>query len=135
MPIVESCGILKEYCRFMEIVGRHRAMLGGGATGEETEGCYLGAVREAMAEGVLEEYLRRKCTEVINMFIGEYSYADDLRIHCEEAREEGIETGREQKAVEDARSFLANGVSVEVVAKSLGMDIATVEELAAQATV
>ena len=102
-------------------------MLGGGATGEEAEGCYRGAVREAMAEGVLAEYLRRKCTEVINMFIGEYSYADDLRIHCEEARE--------QKAIEDAQSFLANGVSVEVVAKSLGMDIATVEELAARATV
>ena len=66
--------------------------------GEDAEGCYLGAVREAMAEGVLEE-------------------------------------GREQKAIEDAQSFLAKGVSVEVVAKSLGMDIATVEELAARATV
>ena len=46
-----------------------------------------------------------------------------------------LEEGREQKAIEDAQSFLAKGVSVEVVAKSIGMDIATVEELAARATV
>lgn len=34
-------------------------------------------------------------------------------------REEGITIGAQQKAVEDARSFYANGVSIEVIAKSL----------------
>ena len=31
----------------------------------------------------------------------------------------GIEIGAQQKAEEDARSFYANGVSIEVIAKSL----------------
>ncbi len=123
LPIVESCGILGEYCRFMEIVARHRAAHGSG-----TECSYLGAIREAVSEGVLVEYLERKSTEVINMFMSEYSYADDLRVQREEAREEG----REQKALEDAQSFLANGVPAEVVARSLGMDVAAVEALAAK---
>ena len=127
MPIVESCGILGEYCRFMEIVARHRAAHGSG-----TECSYLGAIREAVSEGVLVEYLERKSTEVINMFMSEYSYADDLRVQREEAREEGIEAGREQKAREGARNLLENGVPAEVVARSLGMDVAAVEALAAK---
>jgi|GEM_PF-4153499 hypothetical protein len=61
------------------------------------------------------------------MFIGEYSYADDLREHYNEA----MEIGREQKSLEDAEEFLANGVSVEIVAKSLHMPVEKVEKLAA----
>ena len=41
----------------------------------------------------------------------------------------GIQIGAQQKAVEDARSFYANGVSVEIIAKSLGMTIEQVEDI------
>ena len=61
------------------------------------------------------------------MFIGEYSYADDLREHCEEA----IEIGREQKSLEAAEKFLVNGVSAEIIAQSLQMPVEKVKELAA----
>ena len=37
--------------------------------------------------------------------------------------------GKQEKAVEDARSFYANGASVELIAKSLGMTIEQVEEI------
>ena len=36
-------------------------------------------------------------------------------------REEGLQQGAQQKTLEAARSFYANGVSIEVIAKSLHM--------------
>lgn len=47
----------------------------------------------------------------------------------EEGREEGISLGIRQKAMEDARSFYANGVSIELIAKSLKMTVDEVREL------
>ena len=39
----------------------------------------------------------------------------------EEGREIGIAEGTQQKAIEDAKSFYANGVSIDIIAKSLKM--------------
>ena len=62
------------------------------------------------------------------MFIGEYSYADDLREHCEEA----MEMGREQKSLEAARNLLRmNVLSLEQIAQATGFPVTEVEELAA----
>ena len=44
-------------------------------------------------------------------------------------REEGIAIGAQQKAVEDARSFYANGASIELISKSLNMTIEQVKEI------
>ena len=41
----------------------------------------------------------------------------------------GILEGKQKKAVEAARSFYANGASIELIAKSLGMTIEQVEEI------
>ncbi len=49
----------------------------------------------------------------------------DYNSNIDAAKEEG----REQKAVEDARSFYANGASIELIAKSLGMAREEVEEI------
>ena len=46
-----------------------------------------------------------------------------------EGKQEGLQLGIQQKAMEDARSFYANGVSIELIAKSLGMTIEQVEEI------
>ena len=58
------------------------------------------------------------------MFFGEYDYDMDIKVHEEVARE--------QKAIEDARSFYANGASIELIAKSLNMTEEQVKELVAQ---
>ena len=39
------------------------------------------------------------------------------------------EDGRQEKAIEDARSFYANGASIELIAKSLGMTKEEVKEI------
>ena len=72
------------------------------------------------------------------MFIGEYSYADDLREHCEESleigreegREEGVEIGMEKGRAESVRNLFDNGMSVALIAKLLRMPVEKVEEFA-----
>ncbi len=44
-------------------------------------------------------------------------------------RKEGLAEGARQKAVEDARSFYANGASLELIAKSLNMTEEQVKEI------
>ncbi len=47
-------------------------------------------------------------------------------------KEEGIQEGTHTAKIEDARSFYANGVSVELIAKSMGMTIEQVKEIVAE---
>ena len=42
---------------------------------------------------------------------------------------QGKKEGEQQKAIEDARSFYANGASIELIAKSLNMTIEQVKEI------
>ena len=44
-------------------------------------------------------------------------------------KEDGRLEGEQQKAIEDARSFYANGASIELIAKSLGMTIEQVKAI------
>ncbi|MCR4735606.1 MAG: Rpn family recombination-promoting nuclease/putative transposase [Treponema sp.] len=93
LPVVKNCDILKQYCRFMDIVFEHQAKLKASPSSEEAQACYEEAIKEAISEGILVDYLTRKSTEVINMFIGEYDYDEDMAVKAEEAREEGLEKG------------------------------------------
>ena len=58
---------------------------------------------------------------------------DIMRLAKQEGLAEGITQGvlqgSKQKAIEDARSFYANGVSVDIIAKSLGMTETQVREI------
>ena len=121
LPVVQNCGILKEYCEFMDIVFRYQAELKSKSTKEEVEGCYDKAIKEAISRGILVDYLTRKGTEVRNMFFGEYDYDLDMEVKAQEAAE--------NKAEEAARSFYANGVSIEIIAKSLHMSEEQVREI------
>lgn len=47
----------------------------------------------------------------------------------------GKEAGLQEKAKEDARSFYANGASIELIAKSLNMPIDKVKEIVADVEV
>jgi predicted transposase/invertase (TIGR01784 family) len=49
-----------------------------------------------------------------------------------EGRVEGREEGREQAKKEDARNFLALGVSPATVAKATGLDMETIKGLSVQ---
>ena len=110
LPVIGKCDILKEYCRFVEIVEHtyNRSL---------PRASFKKAIEKAMKEGILRDYLDRKSREIINMLCAKYDYKMDIAVKQEEAYEDGMR----QKAIEDARSFFINGVSVELIAKSIGM--------------
>ena len=54
-----------------------------------------------------------------------------MNLHDRDMIKIGEREGAQQKAVEDARSFYANGVSIELIAKSLGMTEDQVKEIVA----
>lgn len=65
-------------------------------------------------------------------------YNDGLHNAKEEGLEQGLEQGRQegaqQKAIEAAKSFYENGVSIELIAKSLKMTVEQVEEIVKEKT-
>ncbi len=50
-------------------------------------------------------------------------------IRAAEALKQGIQQGIQQKTIEDARSFYKNGVSIELIAKSLNMSLEEVQKI------
>ncbi len=57
---------------------------------------------------------------------------EGLKEGLKQGHEEGLKQGINQKALEDAIAFYRNGVSIEIIAKSLNMNIKDVEEIVAQ---
>ena len=102
---------------------RNQAALRTYPPDDELIDCYDKVINEAIFKGILVDYLSRKATEVKNMFFDEYDYDLDMEAKKEDARQE--------KAEEDARSFYANGASIELIAKSLHMTEDQVKEIVA----
>ena len=124
LPITGNCGILKEYCRFIEIVektyNKHFA-----------KRSFKKAIELAMSEGILTDYLDRKSREVINMLCAKYNYKMDIAVKKEEAFEDGMNAGISKKAEEDAKNFLKMKLGTyEQISKGTGLPIDRVKELA-----
>ncbi len=122
LPLVKTCDILKEYCRFIEIVELNFDK-------RHPRRSFQKAIEQAMEEGILVDYLDRKSREVINMLCAKYDYKLDIAVKKEEAFQDGLAEGAQQKTLEDARSFYANGASIELIAKSLHMTEEQVREI------
>jgi len=102
LPLVKSCAILREYCRFIEIVELN-------FNKRHPRRSFQKAIEQAMEEGILVDYLDRKSREVINMLCAQYNYKMDIAVKKEEAFQDGVAEGAQQKAVENARKLLADG--------------------------
>ena len=110
LPLVGNCDILKQYCQFIEIVEQNYNKV-------FPKRSFKKAIEIAMEQGILTDYLDRKSREVINMLCAKYDYKMDIAVKKEEA----FQDGQEAKAIEAAKSFYDNGVSVEIIAKALKM--------------
>ena len=119
--ILKRCKVLKHYSNFIELVREEIA------SGEENP--LTKAISKALKLGFLSDYLARKATEVENMLMTEYDYDTDIAVQREEAFNEGISQGAEQKAIETARNLLIEGLSVEQVARCTGLPLEKVKEL------
>ena len=110
LPLAGNCDILKQYCQFIEIVEQNYNRV-------FPKHSFKKAIEIAMEQGILTDYLDRKSREVINMLCAKYDYKMDIAVKKEEA----FQDGQEAKAIEAAKSFYDNGVSVEIIAKALKM--------------
>ena len=75
----------------------------------------------AIEENLLDGLISSEKDEVIGMILTEYNEEAFIRTLREDGYDEGLAEGERKKAVEDAKSFYANGVPVDIIAKSLGM--------------
>ncbi len=118
LPVSKNCDILKEYCRFVEIVERTYSR-------RFPRRSFKKAIELAVSEGILTDYLDRKSREVINMLCAKYDYKMDIAVKQEEA----FQDGQQQKAIEAAKNLWTNGVSLEIISKSLNMTPEQVNEI------
>lgn len=117
LPITRNCDILKEYCRFLEIVEQNYNRL-------IPKSSFKHAIEIAMQEGILADYLDRKSREVINMLCAKYDYKMDIAVKQKEAKEE--------KAEEVAIEFLKEKIAPEIIAKCAKLPLEKVLELQQQ---
>ena len=121
LPIAGECDILKEYCRFIEIVemtyNKHSA-----------KRSFKKAIELAMSEGILTDYLDRKSREVINMLCAKYDYKMDIAVKQEEAFEDGMNAGLNKKAEEVAIELLKKSMPPETIAECVKLPLERVLE-------
>ena len=79
------------------------------------------AIGWAEKEHLLGNFFKIQKAEVIGMSLTEFD-EDEFKRICRE-------DGRKEKAIEDARNLYINGVSIEIIAKSLNMTIEQVNEI------
>ena len=123
LPISGTCDILKEYCQFIEIVERMYSKT-------FPKKSFKKAIETAVSKGILKDYLDRKSREVINMLCAKYDYKMDIAVKQEEAFQDGIEKGSQQKAVETAKNLLKMKIgTIEQIAQGTGLPVEKIKEL------
>ena len=121
-PILKQCRALQEYSTLIELI-RETKRQNPKAPLEE-------ALAKATNDGILEDYLKRKSTEVRNMLIAEYSYETDIKVQRREAFRLGKEEGAEQKAIEAAKKFIKMGLPIDQISEGIGLSKEEVQKLA-----
>ena len=123
LPISRNCDILKQYCQFVEIVEQT-------FNKRSPRRSFKKAIDIAISEGILSDYLNRKTREVINMLCAKYDYKMDIAVKKEEAFQDGMEAGAQQKAIEAAENFLKMNIATpEQIAEGTGLPLDKVLEL------
>ena len=117
--LVKKCKSLYDYVR---LVGR--------ISDNKKRGMKIGqAVREAVdwsiKENFLEGFVREQKEEIIAMCLTEYDEESAIRGW----KQDGIEEGMQQKAVETARNMFNEGIAVKVISRCVGLPLEHVLEL------
>jgi predicted transposase/invertase (TIGR01784 family) len=124
-PILKQCRALQEYSTLIELIRENKR--------QNPKAPLEKALSKAINDGILEEYLKRKSTEVRNMLIAEYSYETDIKVQRREAfrlgKEEGISEGAEQTKIETARNLLKYGDPIEKISVITGLSLDKVQQL------
>ena len=102
MELMDKCPTLKEYATLVSYTRENKAK------GMKNEEAVDKAVRRCINEGILKDYLLKKRSEAVRMFLTEFdedTWRESMR---EEGREEGEAIGEARGKVEGIRIFIAD---------------------------
>jgi predicted transposase/invertase (TIGR01784 family) len=121
--IVNRCKKLSDYCAFVAKVRNLEKESGS------REDAVKSAIKYCQKHGILKEFLEQYAGEVCNMLITEWNTEEVMAATREEAWEDGLEKGKEERNLEIAKNALAVGVSIELIQKITGLSQEVVEKL------
>jgi predicted transposase YdaD len=121
--ILKKCGELAGYSVFVDRVRSYARTMA------DEKQAFKAAINDCIEHNILREFLETHASEVANMLLTEWKLEEALEVEREEGREEGLARGREEAKKEDAKNFLALGVSPATVAKATGLDMDTIKGL------
>ena len=123
--LVKSCKAMYDYVRLVGKISDNKK------AGMKIQRAVSEAVGWAIEENFLEGFVREQKEEIIGMYLTEFNEESAIRGW----RQDGIEEGREEKAVEDARNFLAmNVLTPEQIAQGTGLPLEQVLALQKELT-
>ena len=128
--IVQNCPDLEQYVQFLKLIDKAKA---DGQAQPLTR-----AIREAVRHNILKDYLERKGGETLSILTAEYDFDTAMAVKQEEAyaiglergRQEGVERGAYEKALETALLMIELGIPLEQVQLCTTLPLETVLELA-----
>ena len=123
--LMKHCTTLKEYAQYVAKVRRYAADM-------SLEAAVKRAIDESIAEGILEDLLRKNRAEVEMTSIFEYNKEEEekklRRAEYELGVEDGMERGREETKKETAISLAGMGMPVKDIAQVVKESIECVQE-------
>ena len=122
--LVKKCKSLYDYVRLVGRISDNKKR------GMKISRAVQEAVDWATKEDFLEGFVKEQKEEIIAMCLTEYDEESAIRGW----KQDGIEMGRQQKAVEDARNFLNEGIAPEVISRCTGLPLDQVLELQKELT-
>lgn len=109
--ILERCQVLKEYSQFVEAVRKYRK--------DGYEDYMKKAITYCIEHHILEEYLLRKGSDVLNFLCAEYDYEMDLQVKGEESYEKGYKNGLRNGIDAIIVDNISQGISKEEITEKL----------------
>jgi predicted transposase/invertase (TIGR01784 family) len=98
----------------------------GQENGQSLEEAIKNAVLFGIENGIMEDFLRKYRSEVLNMLTTEFNLDDALAVRFEEGREEGWgkgrEEGREEGMEKVARTMLARRMPIRDIVDITGLN-------------
>ncbi len=117
----KKCKSLYDYTQFTNKIKENKQ------SGMTTEAAIDKAIDWAIEQNLFEGYIKEQRAEVKMKLLTEYNEENCIRCWRRD--------GAREQAIESARSFYANGVSIELISKSLNMPIDKVKEIVADVEV
>ena len=115
LALQNKCKALYDYIQFTSRINENKK------NGMTIEKAVNEAVDWAIEENLLEGFIKEQKAEVIMNLLTEYDEEASIRGWRKD--------GRNEQIIEDAKNFYANGVSVDIIAKSLHMTEDQVREI------